>query len=185
MNNTELLKSLMKAQTEIKAPFKDKVNPRFKSSYASWDSICNAIKDPLTRNGLQLSHSIEEKEGKMWMVATLFHCSGESISNKMPIALDLSSIQSCGSAWTYGKRYTTCALLLLQADDDDDGEVAENPPMSDSQVKEVMKLIGVNDPLLQRILKGYGKESLKEIPASEFAPMCARLTALNAKNEAK
>lgn len=185
MNNQEIIKAIVKTQLEISPPIKDKVNPRFKTSYSSLDAIYASVRIPLARNGLSLSHSVETIEGKTFLVTTLRHLSGEEVSNKIPMFIENQTSQGFASALTYARRYATCTILSLPSDEDDDGEVAENPPLSESQCKEIVKLIGVNEPLLQRMLKGYGKETLKEIPASEFSAICNRLNALNAKNEAK
>lgn len=175
---SEITKSIIKAQLEITAPIKDKINPRFKSSYASLDSIYSAVRDPLHRNGLTLSHTVDVLDGKTYLVTTMTHIGGESVSNKIPMFIENATSQGFASAFTYARRYATCSLLCIPSDEDDDGEAAENPVLSGKQINEIVNLIGDDEELLTRMLKGYGKQSIKEILASEFDPICKRINTL-------
>ncbi len=44
MTDQTLVQALVKAQSEVATPIKDKVNPQFKSKYASLGSIIDAVK---------------------------------------------------------------------------------------------------------------------------------------------
>lgn len=123
---SKFFEALVKAQLEIKAPFKDKTNPRFKTKYASIDSINEAIRIPLAKNDLTLSHTIEIIEGKHWLITTLFHVLGDFVSNKMPMFIEQQSSQGFASALTYARRYAIASLLALPTDEDDDAESAES-----------------------------------------------------------
>lgn len=180
---SELTKALVKAQLEISAPIKDKINPRFKSGYSSLDAIYAAVRLPLAMNGLTLSHSVETVEGKVVLVTTIRHIGGESICNHLPMFIENQTSQGFASALTYSRRYATCSLLSLPSDEDDDGESAENPLLSSKQANEIMDAIGERKEILEKMLKGYGKQSIKEIPASEFDPIMKRIEAIK-KHEA-
>ena len=175
---SELTKAIVKAQLEISAPVKDKINPRFKSGYSSLDAIYAAVRIPLANNGLTLSHSVEMIEGKQVLVTTISHISGTSIHNKIPLFIENQTSQGFASALTYARRYATCSFLSLPSDEDDDGEVAENPPLSNKQAGEILGVIGDDVEILKKMLKGYGKESIKEILASEYDPIMRRLANL-------
>lgn len=172
---SELAKSLSKAQQEINAPIKDKINPRFKSSYASIDSIYAAVRGPLHKNGLNLRHEMVVLDGKNFLKSTLMHDSGEEISIHMPMFIENNTNQSFGSSLTYISRYATCALLSLPSVEDDDGEAAENPTLSSKQIEEIMTIIGKDTDLLTRLLNSYGKKSLEEIPLTEYGFIIKKL----------
>jgi hypothetical protein len=50
--------------------------------------------------------------------------SGEKVGGVMPLLLTKQDPQGLGSALTYARRYSLCAVLNLVADDDDDGNTA-------------------------------------------------------------
>lgn len=177
--NQEILKDLVKAQLEIKAPEKDKVNPRFKTKYCSLDAIYSACREPLAKHGITLSHSVENIEGKAVLVTSLNHVSGESLSNKIPLFIEQQTSQGFASALTYSRRYAICSLLGLPTDDDDDGEMAvrDERGISEAQANEIMNYIQEDMNLMHRILKGYGVKTLREIPNTEFSKIIANLKA--------
>jgi hypothetical protein len=179
MTNTELMKDLVKAQLEIKAPEKDKVNPRFKTKYCSLDAIYSSCRSALAKHGLTLSHSVELLDGKSVLVTTLNHISGESMSNKIPMFIENQTSQGFASALTYGRRYAICSLLGLPTEEDDDGEMAtrDERGLNESQAQEIMSFIKEDANLMQRILKGYDVKSLREIPNTEFSKIIANLRA--------
>lgn len=179
---SEIVKALVKAQQEISPPVKDKTNPMFKSSYCSLDSICEAIRVPLAKNGLNVSHSVTSTpEGKHTLVTTLSHVSGEKMETTMPMFVDKLTSQGFGSSLTYGKRYAVCSLLSLPSDEDDDGNAAtkeqqsKEPGLSVEQWDTLKELIGDDIGLHERILLGYGVKNIKEIPAKNFSSLVSKL----------
>lgn len=178
---SELTKAIIQAQLEIKPPVKDKINPRFKSSYASIDSIYAAIREPLFKNGIDIDHEFETIDGKTYVTTTLKHISGEEKKRKVPIFIENQGNQSFGSACTYARRYGICCLLALPSDEDDDGEAAENPLLSQKQINDIMNSIGDRKDILDKMLRGYGKSSIKEILATEFDPIIKRIEAIKSR----
>lgn len=175
-----IIEALVKAQLEISAPVKDKINPRFKTSYCSLDSIYSACRLPLARNGITLSHSVEQEEGKTTLVTTLSHISGEQMSNRIPMFIDAQTSQGFASALTYARRYAVCSLIGLPTDDDDDGEVATQEQvngitMTPSHQQEISKVLGEDMALRSRVLQGYNVENFSQIPDKEFGPIIAKL----------
>lgn len=147
MNNKNLIAALVKAQSEISPPGKNGTNPVFKSKYATLDNILNAIRKPLSENGLAISQSVEHKDGTFFLVTTMFHVSGESISNAFPMVLEKVTNQGMGSARTYACRYGLCSLLSIPSDEDDDANHAdgERPVVSSSKkelITEIFNIIG-------------------------------------------
>jgi hypothetical protein len=119
-----LFSALVKAQLEFTPIIKDKLNPHFKSKYADLDSIMKSIREPLLRHSLVLFSFFEKVEEQMNLVTRItFAPTGESFQIDYPIALPANEQQK-GSALTYARRYSICALLNLSADADDDGNAA-------------------------------------------------------------
>ena len=180
VTSNALLEALAKSQLEIQAPAKDKFNKHFQNHYSSLDSIYAACRIPLAKNGLTISHSIEDAI----LVTTLRHSSGGSLSNKMPMFIKNLDSQGFGAALTYARRYAICSLLALPTEDDDDGNLAtdqqrsepqrkpeppkETVPISDDEVEEILRLIGDDQEFLKNVLKSNGKKSIYEIPKNVF-----------------
>ena len=180
MERKNIITALIKAQKEIRPPAKSGVNPQFKSKYATLDDVYMACREALAKNGLVLSHSVECEEGRYFLLTTLLHESGESISNKFPMMIEKQTNQGIASARTYACRYATCNLLALPSDEDDDGNAAS---LTHSQQKEIEQLIGGEKDLEDRIIKGYQSKldkkikTIGDIPAKEFGPIVRNLQA--------
>lgn len=127
----ELAKALAAAQGEMTAAAKDASNPHFKSRYATLASVWDAIRGPLSRNGLSVSQVLETPDaGPGVIVRTmLLHSSGQWIASRyvMPIP-DKLTPQAVGSAITYARRYALSAIVGIAPDDDDDGNAASVTP---------------------------------------------------------
>jgi hypothetical protein len=116
--------ALIKARQSFPAIHKNKINPHFKSKYASLDSILEAITSPLSDNGLVLIQPTVIKDGAIFLTTQLIHSeSGEIIESELIIPPQ-SDPQKLGSALTYYRRFSICTLLAIAADDDDDGSTA-------------------------------------------------------------
>ena len=179
----ELIKALVKTQLEITPPVKDKVNPRFKTSYCSLDSIYLACRVPLAKNGLTLSHTVTTSDGKSSLVTTVHHVSGQSLDNTIPLFIENQTSQGFASALTYARRCAVCSILGLPTDDDDDGERATQEQakpvpfvgLPDGQIEEIFNLIGDDHSLAGRITRGYGVTDFRMIPAQEFPKIVKNL----------
>jgi hypothetical protein len=104
----------------------DKVNPHFKSKYASLSSIWDAVRDPLTRHGLSVVQTFcpDHAEGEIKLVTILMHKSGQSIQSTMRMPMTKHDPQGMGSAASYARRYALAAMVGATSDDDDDGNAA-------------------------------------------------------------
>ena len=125
-----LAAALAKAQSEIEPPTKDKTvemelksGRKVKYSYADLSTVLAAVRGPLTKNGLTLSHATESENGTFKLSARLMHSSGQWIEATYPLPSGASP-QDMGSAITYARRYTACALIGIATEDDEDGEAA-------------------------------------------------------------
>lgn len=127
----ELAAALAKAQGMFKPVVKDKTaRVRMKSggeysySYADLASVMDAIRGPLAANGLACAQAITmHSEGGMYLDTRILHSSGQWIGSTYPLPSG-GAAQEMGSAQTYARRYSLCALVGIVAEDDDDGERA-------------------------------------------------------------
>lgn len=177
-NIAELASALAKAQGEIESAVFDKVNPHFKSKYASYGSYREACRLPLATNGLAVTHLLTFQEGKRMMVTQLSHTSGQWMRSFLVMPQDKETPQGIGSSIAYCKRYALGSLLAMGSDEDDDGEESEKPyrkedyapipKLSFEQQEEIVSLCGDDNNLIERILKAYKCTSLADISAKAF-----------------
>jgi hypothetical protein len=122
----ELAAALSKAQGEMQAAIKDKINPFFKSRYADLGSIWDAARPVLSKYGLCIMQTTEMSPdgGKVIMVTTLAHTSGQWVKSYIPLNPTKNDSQGMGAAITYLRRYSLSAIVGVVCDDDDDGEEA-------------------------------------------------------------
>ena len=119
-----LASSLAKAQGAMANAAMNRVNPHFKSRYADLASVLDAIRKPLSDNGLCITQTIEIREKGMVLRTILLHSSGQSIASEYPLP-STARPQEMGSALTYARRYSISALVCNAADEDDDANAAE------------------------------------------------------------
>lgn len=146
---TAIFAALAKAQGQIENASKDSLNPHFKSKYADLASVWNAIRGPLSANGLALIQSVEtefqaetkvDEESFLPVIVTvnslLSHESGEFIESTLKLRTMVSTPQAIGSTITYGRRYEAMALCGV-APADDDGNAASDafPPQPTNRPK--------------------------------------------------
>lgn len=129
MKTSESITNISKAlvafgQSMPKVP-KDKINPHFKSKYASLSIMIEKATPILAANKLAI---VQQIDGDC-MTTTLLHESGEYITATaaMPCA-NPSNPQAMGSAITYARRYAYGSILSLDIDDDDDANAATEQP---------------------------------------------------------
>lgn len=121
-----LIQALIKARAEFPPIEKDKTNPHYKMSYASLDSVLDAVTPSLCKHGLAIVQLMER--GNI-LKTHLFHESGEVLTSEYELP-DISDSQKKGAALTYARRYSVCALLSITADEDDDANSAKDEQRS-------------------------------------------------------
>lgn len=118
-------------QADIKPAVKDAENEAFKrggkaSRYADLAAVWEAVKAPLKEHGFAVIQ-IPQFEGEtMFLETVLLHTSGEKMVGRYPLRPARPDPQGFGSAITYARRYSICAMLGVIADEDDDGNTASN-----------------------------------------------------------
>ncbi len=129
----ELFTALAKAQGEFKSISMDKVNPHFKSKYASLTATQEATREVLSKFGLGLIQSIDIENEHYYLETLLSHSSGQWTSSRLKLILEKNNMQGLGSAITYAKRYAWQAILGVVGDEDDDGNAASQKPQAQTR----------------------------------------------------
>lgn len=91
----------------------------YKFKYADLSACVKAAAPALKENGLAVTQLITNGQ----LVTLLTHTSGQWFRSEIAIG-NASDYQALGSAITYLKRYSYCAILGIVADSDDDGNAA-------------------------------------------------------------
>jgi len=153
----EIAEALIKAQTVIKAPTKNRevevkmrTGGKYKFKYATLDSVIEHVRKPLTENGLWFIQTAASRDSVAVMETMLMHKSGQWIRGEQPLRIDGQGNQEIGSAVTYAKRYGLCAMLGLAADEDDDANAADGNSVRDLSKSKVGAMGG---PLKKTELK--------------------------------
>ena len=123
-NTAKLDSALAKAQGEIEAASKDKLNPAFRSKYADLSSVWGAIRPALSKHNISVTQwPIHSEDGRLHIVTRLAH-DGEWIRAHFSIPVQKQDAHGYGSATTYAKRFSLAAAVGVVADEDDDGNGA-------------------------------------------------------------
>ncbi|MDE7464960.1 MAG: ERF family protein [Muribaculaceae bacterium] len=107
-----------KLEKEVKVTMKSGGKYSFK--YADLSACVKSAAPALKENGLSVTQIINE--GKL--ITLLSHKSGQWIKSELYLPQQTNDYQSYGSAITYLKRYSYCAILGIVADTDDDANMA-------------------------------------------------------------
>lgn len=134
--------ALAQAQGEMEGAKKDAANPFFKSKYADLASVWDAIRGPLSKNGLAvLQFPRSPTHGVIEVETMLCHSSGEWVAETLTMPAsqwvrekdrdgkyigdpyEKFDVQTIGSAITYARRYGLQSICGV-APEDDDGNAA-------------------------------------------------------------
>lgn len=191
-----LAAALNVAQRQIQAPAKNKTvkvasaKGSYSFKYATLDSILEAIREPLSVNGLSFSQGVERVDGQLRLTTLLMHTSGEWLGSWVPMQVQTEGMQALGSAISYARRYGISNALGITADEDDDGNAADGNKMtvvsetsgkpSSFQVEQIKKLVtndksGVVYTRVSEFLQGAGVASPAELELSQYKDLRALL----------
>lgn len=125
----ELIVALDAFQTKAIHVPKGAYNPFYESKYADLFSIKQICDPVLVEVGLLITQFLGGAEyGVPTLITRLIHvASGQYMEAETPLVLDKDNSQGHGSAVTYVRRYSYCAILGIVADPDDDGNAASSP----------------------------------------------------------
>lgn len=127
---TDLAKALSAMQAKGLAASKDSTNPHFNRTYADIGSCWDAIREPLTENGLSIVqtlkiHDFADGKPVCVLITTMMHTSGQWLSSELPLMVSQMTSQGQGSAITYARRYALAALTGIYQVDDDGNEASD------------------------------------------------------------
>ena len=131
-NMHELAQSLAAAQAEMKNPVFDRVNPAFRSRYASLAAVRDAVIGPLSRQGIAVIQTLAATDAGIACTTVLIHKSGQSASSVFELPVAKRDPQGMLSAATYAKRASLQAMCVVVGDDDDDGNAAQQAQAQDA-----------------------------------------------------
>ena len=157
----KLAGALSKAQSEIIGAVKDATNPFFKSKYADLASCWDAVRGPLTSNGLSIVQTpTTGEDGAVTVTTRLLHSSGQWLEDSMSCKPAKSDAQAMGSVISYLRRYSLSAVCgLAQIDDDGNAAAGKSEPDKDAKtsmepVKKAAKKSGKKETAPQTIPVG-------------------------------
>lgn len=94
-------------------------------SYADLTDIWDAIRNPLKENDLAVTQALAGgSSGWTGIRTTVWHKSGQNVSETAEMQTQGKTPQEIGSQITYFKRYALSAILGIATDEDDDGNAA-------------------------------------------------------------
>lgn len=122
-NIVDLAGALCKAQAKIEGAVKAVENTHFRSKYADLGAVWDAIREPLTSNGLAVVQLLRGVDRGVECETILMHTTGQFIAETLFMPSGKIDAQGYGSAATYARRFSLMALVGV-APVDDDGEGA-------------------------------------------------------------
>jgi hypothetical protein len=111
------------AQAKLKNATFDKINPHFKSKYATLAGVRDNVVPVLSEFGLSVIQGAAIYDGANVITTRLMHSSGQWIESAYPFAIDKP--QQMGSAMTYARRYSLAAICGIASEEDDDANAAQ------------------------------------------------------------
>lgn len=140
----DLVNALLRIQKTIQNASKDSKNPHFKSTYASLESVLDAIREPAIENGvLFIQTSGKDAEGH-FLETRLIHNTGQEIVSKLYLLIDKLNMQGLGSAITYARRYSLTSIFGIGQEDDDGNQASHAPAPSHKKFDNSSKPASVN-----------------------------------------
>jgi hypothetical protein len=190
-----LANALCKAQSAMTAAVLNKVNPHFKSKYADLAAVLEAVRKPLTDNGLSITQTTECNSQHFFLSTTLLHTSGQWLRSEYPLPMNATP-QQMGSALTYARRYSLSAITGIAADEDDDGNAAQQKKngkaapstgvISDEQAGELNALLLANPKIsVEKFLELAAAPSISDIMAVKYDSAMQYLNKQIEKQKAK
>ena len=95
---------------------------------------------------------VSDDHGHPALLYRLAHATtGEVLEGVMPLLLDKQNAQGLGSAITYARRYSLCAVLNIVADEDDDGQKASQGASERPRQSATVKQLSFLKTLITRL----------------------------------
>lgn len=163
----EISAALAKAQAKIEGAVKGHINPAFRSKYADLGAVWDAIREPLTSNGLAVVQQLTTDEAGISCTTLLTHASGQWIEfAPLTVPLAKRDGHGVGSAATYCRRYSLQAVAgIAPIDDDGNAAVGHGEPASTLTAEQKKKIRKVADACIAAQAKGDGWKCFEEASA--------------------
>ena len=127
--NTSPHARLAAALAEMQSPTANKVNPAFKSRYATLDHILDTVRPILAKHGLALTQAVYSTEGRVGVKTSIVHPEGFIELGEITVATKPdTTAQQVGGILTYLRRQSIQAALGIATDLDDDGNESSVTP---------------------------------------------------------
>lgn len=179
-----LTQAFINAQIEFRHAKRDTDNPFYKSRYASFAEVWEAVAPSLAKNGLAVLQPITTDVNGIYVETILVHSSGEERSSKCPVLCkDKTNPQAMGSAVTYARRYSLASLLGVVIDDDDGNLASGNVVQQKETPKKASPRMSFGDVAVL-IQNATSRDDLTEIHrkvGAQFGTDANYLTAMKAK----
>lgn len=132
----EIAGALAKAQAAIETLTKDRTaqiksdKGDYSYQYATLTSVVEAIRGPLSENGIATCQFPEiDDRGNAVVITQLIHASGEWLESRLAVHPGKGGAQALGSAISYARRYSLLSMCgVAPTDDDDDGASGVTAP---------------------------------------------------------
>lgn len=198
----KLAAALAKAQAKIRSAEKNQDNAFTKSRYADLDACWEACREPLSEFGLSVVQTTRFDGNMLFLITTLLHESGQSISGELPVLYNNikanNTMQAMGSALTYARRYGLCAAVGVSPGDDDGNEAGNTThPKQNGKVRLItqeelnalrqeIEECGLNVGYIERyVKKNLQVDSLENLPVTMLKPLLEKFpNMVKAKEEA-
>ena len=171
----DIVGALLTFNKEMGVVGKTSKNPFFKSNYADLPTILKAIKEPLDKAGLTISHF---PVGDNRLLTRLSHSSGEFYQSMSYMKSVKDTPQDRGSVITYQMRYAVGAVLGLSIDKDDDANSSTRPQAP------ILKTMteNIKDAMLKYVEEGTFDSVEKQLP--KYSPNANKTVVLKALSDA-
>jgi hypothetical protein len=174
---SKLNAAMSKAQGMVKAVAKGKVNPQFKSKYATLDDILEMLRPILGECELSVIQVPVFKDNLCGVKTEIRHSGGASIDcGELLLPLGRSGgAQGAGSSLTYARRYVISSIFCISADEDDDGNAAQKSKPRESQetkeIQQALKRFSDEHGLdaAKNIVKKLGAEKSRDLPKGSLS----------------
>lgn len=150
-----------------------------RTPFAKFEDINDAIKPVLAQHGFGLSFRTGlTSDNRITVTGILSHRGGHREETTMVLQHDSTgsknAVQAIGSSTSYGRRYTTLALLNITSrarqDRDDDGQAAAGPEtITEEQAMDLRDGIDATGSNLAKFLDFFGIEQIGDMPAKRLS----------------
>jgi len=130
-----------------------KAGGKYSYSYADLADVSDAIIPLLGKHGLAFTCWPTLSGNRFVLRYELLHESGETRVGEYPLPIDAGA-QALGSAITYARRYTLCAVTGVAPDDDDDAAAADAKRAAERQAEQA-EYDKARDDAVQKVMGAW------------------------------